>query len=77
VEQGTWKLTALESDRLMAFDEWQLVVEGYGSVDRHIKQETQGTATTEEACRAMVALSWYQWAQNLRPHWETVLPYYG
>jgi tRNA threonylcarbamoyl adenosine modification protein YeaZ len=77
VNRGGWQLEAIESDRLMAIEAWQSVLEGYGSVDIHVKQETQGTPNPQDACEAMLALSWYRWTQNQRPHWEAVLPFYG
>jgi tRNA threonylcarbamoyl adenosine modification protein YeaZ len=77
VNRGGWQLEAIAGDRLMEIEAWQSVVEGDSSVDVHIKQETQGTPNPQDACEAMLALSWHRWTQTQRPHWETVLPFYG
>lgn len=76
VAHQSWQLQVIESDRLLAIEDWQAVEQQYRP-DMSVKQDTQERPDVQMGVRVMLDLGWHFKGRGQSPHWETVLPYYG
>jgi tRNA threonylcarbamoyl adenosine modification protein YeaZ len=76
VAHESWQLQAIEGDRLLAIEDWQMVLNQY-QPDLSVKQDTQTMVNPQMSVEAMLDLGWHFGSQGQNSSWETVLPYYG
>jgi tRNA threonylcarbamoyl adenosine modification protein YeaZ len=76
VAHKTYQLQAIEDDRLLAIEDWQMVLDQYRP-DLSVKQDTQAIANPQMGVEAMLDLGWHLSRQGKDSLWETILPFYG
>lgn len=60
-------------DSVMTGDRWQQILENWQTPYHRIQAEGNLGHSTP----ALLELAFFEWQQGVRPHWSTVLPFYG